>query len=584
MLLQKRTSSMARFMTLVVYSFVLFALAGVFGVGSVDAQRREKRIEEKEKSPHTPGAKCHVSITNALNQPLPGRIKLLATGSGEAQSSELPTGEGDVNANEGSYTAALYAYDRGVPILVHVELVTLSAGARSELKTVVLEGSAGNRPLSAFDRDFDLALDRAEIEAGTDPGNARSVPAEVVQEWPSPVLEKKGGWYRGELHAHSSYGPGTEKVADLVHRAESQGLDFLAIADPNTLAAAQDPAFTSKKVVLIPAMEWKHPQLGTALLYAPASLIPADVSWPEAQALALKIEAQGGIFAIAHPTQPGQVWQWGLDHFNAIEGWFGPWRGTAPIGLNSLSEELRGKNKKDEFMHPIAYAAATRFLSANGQAAVFYDVETTHGIHAALIGGSGSASKKQPLGRPLTYVWAREKSLNAILDGIRRGRTFVSAGPDAPFVEFSADIMADGSTDVAPGGIIPINAKSRLTVGVAGAKGARLQIQYNGYPIRTRLIESDRLLYSIDEKPGATGAYRAVILAAPKEQGYGVSDVLATTSPIYAQSYLIDETKGQSKDGWIDIASEWKDPATVKIFDPNTLDPSQVVTLDAKKP
>jgi hypothetical protein len=579
MILQNRTLPSAT------RSFTLsLLLACVLSISNAQAQRREKQNAEIEKFHDATSARCFVSVKNILDQPLPARIRLLPTGGGEIASFEITSGEGEISAPAGSYTAAVYAYDAGVPILVHVQPVVLSPQTRAEVKTTVLEGSGGNRSLSAFDGDLDLALDRVEIEAGTDPANARSAPAETVIEWPSPVLEKKGAWYRGELHAYSAYGPGSEKVGELVRRAESERLDFLAIADPNTLAAAQDPGFKSNKVVLIPAMEWRHPQLGSALLYAPSSLVSAEVSWPEAQALAMKLEAQGGIFAVAHPTQPGHVWQWGLKRFNAIEAWFGAWRSTPPIEVGNLAEEWSRRNNKNEFLHPIAYAAATNFLSANGQATVFYDVETTHGVHAALIGGSGSTGKKQPLGRPMTYVWAKEKSLNAILDGLRRGRTFVNAGPDAPFIEFTADIMADGSTDVGPGGMIPINVKSRFRVGVDGAKGARLEILFNGYPMQSFVIEWDRFLYSLDDKPGATGAYRVRIITAPKEKGYGVSEVLAMTSPIYAQSYFIDESKGMAKDGWIDVKSDWEDPSTVKIFDPSTLDPSQVVTLEPRAP
>ncbi len=584
MMLQNSAVQSTHYSHSIVSKIVLFIVASVFFTFVAHAQRNKNISAEKDKNNNTPSAVCHVSVKNILDQFVPARIKLLPKDSGKALSFEIASGEGDISAPAGEYTAAVYAYDAGVPILVQLQSVTLSPQNRAEVKTLVLEGSGGNRSLRAFDGDFDLALDRVEVEAGTNPTDARSVPAETPIVWPSPVLDKKGAWYRGELHARSAYGPGSEKVGELIHRAESEGLDFLAIADPNTLAAAQDPAFKSNKLVLIPAMEWRHPRLGSALLYAPTSLFAADVSPSEAQALARKLEAQGGIFAIAHPTQPGQIWQWGLEHFNAIEAWFGAWRATPPITIGDLSEEWSRRNAEKEFLHPIAFAAATDFLSANGQATVFYDVETTHGVRAALIGGSGSTGKGQPLGQPMTYVWAKEKSLNAILDGLRHGRTFVTAGPDAPFVEFSADIMADGSTDVGPGGIIPINVKSRLSIGVDGAKGAQFEVLFNGRPMQSFPIQWDRFMYSVEDTPGATGAYRVRILSMPKEKGYGVSEVLAMTSPIYALSYLLDESKGESKEGWIDVKSQWEDPATVKIFDPSTLDPSQVITLEPRQP
>ncbi len=545
------------------------------------AQLRQPQTADMAKSVQEPAIECAVTVKTILGSPIPARILLIPGGGASTVQTELPEGAGRVSAPAGTYTAAVYAYDAGVPILVEVQSLTLSAGAAAELNISVLEGSSGNRSLSAFDGDFDLALDRVELEQGTDPGNPRSVPAETPIEWPSPILDSKGGWYRGELHAYSSYGPGSEKVGQLIRRAEAADLDFLAITDPNTLAAARDPEFQSSKLVLIPAMEWQHPALGSALLYAPPAIPSAEIAQAEAQALALKLQAQGGIFAVAHPTLSGRVWQWGLNYPNAIEVWFGEWRATPPMELSGLSEIWARRDAKNQLVNSIAVAAATKLLSANGQAAVYYDRETARGVHASMIAGSGSTGKKQRLGSPMTYVWAREKSLTGILEGIRIGRTFVTAGPDAPFIEFMADIMADESTDVGSGGMVPINVESLFSVGVEGAKGGRVEILFNGYPVRSHVITHERFMYSILDTPGTVGVYRARVLTSPKEKGYGPAEVLAMSSPIYAQSFYVDPAKSASNAGWIDVESTWEDPSTVVVFDPSTLDPSQVITLDA---
>jgi hypothetical protein len=187
----------------------------------------------------------------------------------------------------------------------------------------------------------------------------------------------------------------------------------------------------------------------------------------------------------------------------------------------------------------------------------------------------------------MTYVWAKEKSLNAILEGIRLGRTFVTAGPDGPTIEFMADIMADGSTDAGSGGMVPINVKSAFSVGVEGGEGARVEILFNGYPVKSHVIpnkaEAHRFLYKIHDTPGAVGAYRVRVTAPPKVKGYGPSEVLAMSSAIFARSYYVDPNKPSAKEGWIDIESNWEDPATAKEFDPSTLNSNQVNTLDGGK-
>ena len=162
-------------------------------------------------------------------------------------------------------------------------------------------------------------------------------------------------------------------------------------------------------------------------------------------------------------------------------------------------------------------------------------------------------------------------------------RTLVTAGPDAPFVEFTADIMEDESVDVGPGGMIPINVRSRFWVHVLRGKGARIEFVFNGYPIRSLNITHDDFRYAVGETPGAAGVYRVRILTTPKERGYGPAEVLAMTGPIYARAYLLDEKQGDTDDGWVTLNNTWEDPSTVTVFDPSKLDPSQVITLDAPK-
>ncbi len=590
-MLQNRTHSGRRRISIEIVcvwgisGLLLILLCGLSG-GAAQAQRKD-RVRESAQTDNAAivsSAVCAVSVRNILDQPLMARIRLFPVSGGQIRSVELENGAGAVSAPAGEYSASVYVYDQGVPILVHQQAITLSATEKSEITVSVLEGSAGNRTLRAFDGDFDLVLDRVEVELGSDPANPRSVPGETLYEWPSPVLRDRGGWYKGELHAQSSYGAGSEDVAALIRRAEAAKLDFLAIADPNTLAAAMDPKFKSSKLVLIPAMEWKHSTLGSALILAPASLPPTNVARAEAQALANRLQAQGGIFAVAHPAHPGQSWQWGLNYFNAVEVWFGGWRVTPPLEVRSLIPELQVQLENGDYAYPIAAAAAMNMLSANGQATLYYDIETTGGSRAAMIAGSGSTGRKIPLGEPLTYVWAKEQSLNGILDGIRRGRTFVTSGPKGPFVEFMADINGDDRIDVGSGGMVPINVKSKFIVGIQGAKDAHLEILFNGYPIRSRKIEGDRFLLSVGDEPGSPGVYRVRITESTNERkGFGPGEVLAMSSPIYAHAYFVDESKGETSDGWVNLESNWEDPSTVQVFDPELLDSSQVITLEGRR-
>lgn len=495
------------------------------------------------------GAKgeIQVDVTDVLGNALPSRV-VLSGGAGSPVRLEIPKGglKGAIPA--GDYKAYVYVYVLGVPVLVDVKNAKVRPGATAFVLVNLLEGS-GQRPLFAFDRDCDFALDKVEIAEGTDPADAASVPGKVTLPIDERVFSKKARWYRGELHCHSSYGMGKESVAELVKRAEKLKLDFLAITDRNTMAACTDPGFKSDSVALIPAMEWGSDERGVALLYG-ARTFPEFVDHrAQAQALVDLIQAQGGFFAVANPCFPGKSWQWGLSYVNGIEVWCRDWASVPPMSFDELREDL-GERKEGKLVHSIAYAAASAVirgepnqLSANGQACVFYDCELVRGLKAAAIGGSGSASAKVPLASPVTYVYAMEKSVRGILDGMRRGRTYVSSGLDGPQMRFAADILSDNKMDVGLGGIVPIGVPTTFEVAVDGAKGKEVQILLNGHPLISKQVESNGFVLRFEDTPMAYAVYRARVIGKPEQVRFGNVEVYAMTSPIYAEDVKVDDPK-----------------------------------------
>ena len=53
----------------------------------------------------------------------------------------------------------------------------------------------------------------------------------IIWAGPSHAQTGRGNWYRGDLHAHSTYSDGDSPVADVIARAETLGLDFFALTD-----------------------------------------------------------------------------------------------------------------------------------------------------------------------------------------------------------------------------------------------------------------------------------------------------------------------------------------------------------------
>lgn len=509
-----------------------------------------------------PQGAIEIDVSNVLGAQLPARIDLVPL-SGEGNEPplilEAPTGMLEAAAPVGAYRAYVYVYEEGVPVLVDSRDIAVAEDATAFLPVNLLEGTSGNLPIRAFDYDGDLAIDRVEMALGTNREDAGSIPGKPMLNWNTTVLSNEGGWFRGELHAHSSYGEGKESVAKLVARAEKMGLDFLAIADRNTLAASRDPGFQSNKLVLIPAMEWGNDAQGVALIYGPRTEPEPPSTVAAAQAQCIRVQAQGGVFAVAHPCFPTQSWKWGLSYVNAIEVWCRGWRDVPPFALEQLPDALKAR-ENGKLVYSIAAAAALnesdtfgsadtpgfspskigvpyQSVSANMQAAKFWDYETARGLLAGAIGGSNSSSPKVPMAAPVTYIYAQNKSLPALLEGLRSGRTYVSSGLDGPQIQFTADVLNDGKIDVGIGDIIPLNVDAMMEVIVTHATGKKLQVLLNGRPIISKIIEGEGFVHRFLQTPTSYGVYRVQVISSPENpsEGFGPIEVHAMSSPIYAQ-------------------------------------------------
>ncbi|MFO7976838.1 MAG: CehA/McbA family metallohydrolase, partial [Candidatus Hydrogenedentota bacterium] len=508
----------------------------------------------------------HVDLSDIIGRNLPGKVLLRAGEDGPAYLLKVPEGSTVADCPAGEFTAYVYVYELGVPMLVDVREITVEPNGMASLPLTLTEGSAGHRTLLSFDADHDLVLDRLEEEQGTDRFDAASMPGVKPLPTENVVLSDKPGWYKGELHARSNYSLGSETVEEMVRRAEKADLDFLAITDRNTMDACQDPDFTSDNVVLIPAMEWGDSKRGYALIYGPRTIPERADTFAHAQALMRRVQMQGGIFAIAHPCFRDAPWQWGLQYVNAIQVWCRDWRSMPPVRFSDLDEDLQmrgekrlardpetglkipGRHIEGKPVYPIARAAATTHLAANAKAELFWDAHLKSGLRVSPIGGSMSSATDVPMGRPVTYVYAYEKSLAGILTGLRQGRTFISVEPDGPTIDLFANVTINDRTIYVPmGGIIPIGKEAQLVISVRGAKGKKVQVFADGRPIISKTMDSKKYDRRIVVEPDRYTVFRARVVETAEvssehafaETGLGTLEVLALSSPIYAENLTL---------------------------------------------
>jgi hypothetical protein len=189
-----------------------------------------------------------------------------------------------------------------------------------------------------------------------------------------------------------------------------------------------------------------------------------SASASDVQTLADALRADGGDFQINHPanseTADPDDLDWALGYAvqpDTVEAWNGPRLYQPPFpASNSHDDAVR-----------------------------YWEGWLVRGAHVALTGGSDShwiaTSALQGPGQPTTWVYAADRSVPAILDGLRRGRTFVSHQPPGllgPRVYLEADADRNGTYESMVGDTVPAGAP--LRVRAEGALGTRIRVFVNG--------------------------------------------------------------------------------------------------------
>jgi hypothetical protein len=225
---------------------------------------------------------------------------------------------------------------------------------------------------------------------------------------PPSLPEARAGWLRGDLHCHTRYSDGDSWPSEMLYAGAEAGLDFLGVTDHNTVAhlAEYGPGGNGRPIV-IPGIEvttygghWNA--WGTDRWW--------DFRTPEAPAVeqAMTDAAEAGAFvSVNHPKPFGPAWEYDkIQSMHAVEVWNGPWARLNSIALDFWEERLR---------------LGQRLVAVGGS--------DTHILRRH----DPDPRHTQALGTPTTWVEAGPRADAAtIIDAMRAGRTFVSAGPAGP--------------------------------------------------------------------------------------------------------------------------------------------------------
>ncbi len=212
-------------------------------------------------------------------------------------------------------------------------------------------------------------------------------------------------WYRGDCHLHTVHSDGARTPAELVAAARAAGLDFIVSTEHNTTSAHGEFGPLAGDDLLVLTGEEITTRNGHLLALGTEPGVWFDWRFrardPQAYArTARAIRAAGGLVVPAHPYGPhlGSGWKFGFEDADALEVWNGTW---------TLDDEA-------------ALATWDNLLG-----------------HRALpaMGNSDAHREPQVVGLPQTVVLADGLDRDAVLAGIRAGRSWIaeSSGVDLSF-------------------------------------------------------------------------------------------------------------------------------------------------------
>ncbi len=201
-------------------------------------------------------------------------------------------------------------------------------------------------------------------------------------------------WFAGDLHAHTTHSDGGLSFDRLAGLGVERGLDFLAVTDHNTTShhAFLPGVGARHDICLLPGQEVTTHR-GHANAYGDLGFV--DFRRPAAEWVA-QVAARGGLLSVNHPLADDCAWQHGLPLPPALELWHISW-----------------------FRDERATAVWT-LLPAWDRA-----VRETYGRPTVLLGGSDFHRPEDgtPLGAPVTWVAAADRSPEALLEAMAAGRT-----------------------------------------------------------------------------------------------------------------------------------------------------------------
>lgn len=235
---------------------------------------------------------------------------------------------------------------------------------------------------------------------------AEEIPPVIDLTYPENHITKaEPGWYKGELHAHSTESDGKFPVEEVVGAAIEYGLDYLSLTDHTTSSQWHKLAkLVNNKMALIRSLEITS-HVGHANLQGISKWVNVYINQPgwDVNKAAKAVHDQGGLFCVNHAFSGHLSWQ----DFNL------DW---SLVDMEEIYHNLEGAN--------------------NSYQLSLWDQHLNSGYRIVGVGGIDSHNPYEglhELGQVVTWINADELSESGIVNGLKRGQVYVSRGPELRF-------------------------------------------------------------------------------------------------------------------------------------------------------
>jgi hypothetical protein len=367
--------------------------------------------------------------------------------------------------------------------------------------------------------------------------------------------------------SHDSYcGPGDDNtgpdtfyssgasVAARFAEAAAKGVDAIMISDHNDVRAQRDPDFGANGVLGLRAYEHSlaggggHAQfMGATAVLPEGPALPHEAAAEHTKGLAAAVEGAGGIFQANHTSYRGSARFERCDQATVAEWDRSPLHWKQGYGVPPTTLEV---------WNPTTLVKPSE---------VFWECLLQQGRRVAVTAGSDSHGTNQAnLGRPLTWILARDRTEAAVFAALRAGRTTVSRD-DGVRLLLEADADRDGRYEAGMGDVVPPGTPMRVRAEGLPSAGV-VDVRANGTDLLADrpLLPGQELAFSAPAS--ATGWVRATLRlplavspfdpnCAPSGQSISLCSadqaLAGITSPIYVARTTADAPSAERPPGTV---------------------------------